>query len=112
MVPGYVSPSSNLATMPAPPPGAPLGTPNGTPAAPLPATGANIVDPGYLQAMAAYNRGGAPAMTPAARDQARGVVELPPPPRSSGGLGILLLILVCAAAATGGYFVVHYLTTP
>jgi hypothetical protein len=59
--------------------------------------------------MAQYNSGGAPPMTPAMRDQARSVVELPKAPRSSS-FGIILLILVCAAAATGGYFVVHYLT--
>ena len=92
--------------------GAPIGTPAGTPASPvLPATGAQLADPNYLKAMAQYNAGGAPAMQPAQRDQARAMVELPAPPKSSGGLGIVLVLLLCAAAATGGYFVVHYLTT-
>jgi serine/threonine-protein kinase len=104
MVPGY--------------PGVPFGTPQGTPVASpmhpnaLPPTGAQLADPGYLQAMAAYNAGGAPPavqMPPEYRDQARAMVGLPPPPKS-GSLGIFLLVLLCAVAATGGYFVVHYLT--
>ncbi|HTJ41314.1 MAG TPA: protein kinase [Kofleriaceae bacterium] len=114
MVPGdYMQmparPSANMVTVPAPF-SQPMGTPHGTPAAPaIPATGAQIADPNYLQAMAAYNSGGAPPMTPAAREQAKAMIDLPPPPKS-GGLGVLLLILVCGLAATGGYFVVHYLT--
>jgi serine/threonine-protein kinase len=120
MVPGYGPTSAQM------PVAAPVGTPHGTPAAPharahppsapppmgLPATGAQIVDPNYLQAMAAYNNAGAQApMAPDARDRARAVVDLPlPPPPKSALPGILLVILLCAAAATGGYFVVHYLT--
>jgi serine/threonine-protein kinase len=122
VVPGYGPTSAQMPTA------IPVGTPQGTPAAPhprahppsapppmgLPQTGAQIVDPGYLQAMAAYNSGGAPAappMAPDARDRARAAVDLPvPPPPRSAGLGILFVILLCAAAATGGYFVVHYLT--
>ena len=122
MVPGYGPTSAQLPTA------LPMGTPQGTPAAPqhrahppsapppmgLPPTGAQLVDPNYLQAMAAYNNGGVQAaapMAPDARDRARGVVDLPlPPPPKSALPGILLVILLCAAAATGGYFVVHYLT--
>src|SRR5262249_55558204 len=88
------------------------GTPQGTPLGAVPPGGAPLADPGYLQAMAAYNAGGAPAvpvpMAPAARDQARAVVGLPAPKNS--GVGVVLLILLCVVAATGGYFVVHYLT--
>jgi hypothetical protein len=117
----YMSPaSSDAAARPTMVPGyglgapmAPIGTPAGTAAArdALPAAGAQLVDPNYLQAMAQYNAGGSPPMQPAQRDQARAMVELPTPPKSSGGLGLVLVVLLCAAAATGGYFVVHYLTT-
>jgi eukaryotic-like serine/threonine-protein kinase len=90
------------------------GTPQGMPLSAMPQggqplAGGQLADPGYLQAMAAYNAGGAPVLTPSGRDQARAVVGLPAAPKSSG-VGVLLLILLCVVAATGGYFVVHYLT--
>jgi len=76
----------------------------------LPPTGAQISNPEYLQAMAAYNSGAVPPMQPAERDQARALIDLPPPPKSTG-LNVVLFLLLCAAAAVGGYFVVHYFAT-